>query len=741
MMNMKIPAPYALRGDRPIESADEDRLGRAPFARAIAAQILDAPALESYVVAVMGPWGSGKTSMVNMIAEEATLRSDSAVVKFNPWIFSGAEQLVSFFFRELAAQFTELSSGKLSGVAASFRKYAGLFESAVKFVPNVGVAIASIVSVAKEASGALAEGPSLEQQRTKLRELLSKMDRRIIVLVDDIDRLRRDEIRELVKLVRLTGDFPNIVYVLAFDRRRVESALGDDAEGGRAYLEKIVQVAYDVPLPVEADLRKLLIDEISSATEGIPHAPFEEMDWNNILHDVILPLVRSARDVRRYANSLPATLRVIGEEIALPDVLALEAVRVFLPETFASLPRLVDALTSRRDGFGRDIASEAHKLAVVHLVEAAGDRQEVIRALISRLFPQGNRFLGGPHYSGDFSRAWHRKRRVADAEVLRYYLQRRLPEGVLPAAEVHAAFSLLHDRRRLSDMLDVLEPERLENLLGRLELYEDDFPPEHVEAAIGALLDQFGRLREGRQHAFDLGGEMALDRVVLRLLRRCMDEAEREAIVTRVLPTLRWLSAQWDLIILTQEHELAREPTIATWKSVLLERLMKASNGQLSDERSLGALLQQAIAAGGECAKRPLEALQDDPVLIRLLVSVTTESSKWSMGDVTSVNEARLPWTALQNLFGDGKLLEDRVREARSRVSRETVHLRGNEVLDLAIRYADGWRPTDRLGRSDDEEQAVRDHDEGVADGASIQAVATASKDRPPEDEDGSSNL
>lgn len=72
------------------------------------------------------------------------------------------------------------------------------------------------------------------------------MDQRIIVLIDDIDRLRREEVRELVKLVRLTGDFPNIVYVLAFDRKRVELALGDDDETGRAYLEKIVQVGFDV---------------------------------------------------------------------------------------------------------------------------------------------------------------------------------------------------------------------------------------------------------------------------------------------------------------------------------------------------------------------------------------------------------------------------------------------------------------------------------------------------------------
>src|SRR4051812_35595376 len=89
----------SLRGDRPIDSKDEDQLGRAPFARAIAEQILASPGLDSYVVALMGPWGSGKTSLLNMVAEEISLRSDRTVVlRFNPWIFSGAEQLVGHFF-------------------------------------------------------------------------------------------------------------------------------------------------------------------------------------------------------------------------------------------------------------------------------------------------------------------------------------------------------------------------------------------------------------------------------------------------------------------------------------------------------------------------------------------------------------------------------------------------------------------------------------------------------------------
>lgn len=154
---MTISPPFALRGDRPIETAEEDRLGRAPFSRAIAAQILEAPALDSYVVAIMGPWGSGKTSLINMIAEEAQLRSDAVVLKFNPWVFSGTEQLVGYFFRELGAQFSERKNDRLAAIGASLKKYAGLFGSFAQFIPTVGGVAKKGAEVAKDAGGALAE--------------------------------------------------------------------------------------------------------------------------------------------------------------------------------------------------------------------------------------------------------------------------------------------------------------------------------------------------------------------------------------------------------------------------------------------------------------------------------------------------------------------------------------------------------------------------------------------------------
>ena len=712
---MSTTVPFALRGDRPIESAEEDRLGRGTFAKAIAQQILEAPSLDSYVVAVVGPWGSGKTSLVNMLAEEARLRSDCVVLKFNPWIFSGAEQLAGYFFRELGAQLAEAGGDRIAAAGASLKKYASLFGSVVQYVPQIGDVVKKVTDVARDVGEALSEAPSIESQRNKIRDQLGKIDRRIVVVVDDIDRLRRDEIREIVKLVRLTGDFPNVVYVLAFDRRRVEAALGDDDETGRAYLEKIVQVAYDVPAALEADIAQLLIEELNSAVEGIDHGPFPQMDWNNIFHGVVRPLFRSPRDVRRYVNALPPTLRVIGKEVALPDVLALEAVRVFMPEAFAKLPGLLAALT----GGGRENSrDDPNAGAVRRFVEEAAPHEGVARELIRRVFPLAERFLGGVHYAEGYGRKWHRDRRVAVADVLRFYLQRRLPAGVVAAAFVQAAYALFGDRDALTVMLDSTDAELLENLLGRLEMYEDEFPPEQVETAVGALMDQMGRLREGKAHMFDMGAELSLSRVVLRLLRRIENEADREAIIGRVLPTLRSLSAVQNLVQLAEGHKLAGPQSVATWRQLLHDGLVRAAPARLAEERRLGRLIVDLVGIKGPPTPWSTAVIEDDAVLLRVLASAMSEHSTWSMGDVASIQSLRLPWKHLANIFGQDHL-EGRVREARRRVDAEALHDRERNALDLAVRYADGWRPKDEFGENDDDEEREESNsDDSVRDTA-----------------------
>src|SRR4051794_20913299 len=318
--------------DQPLGQNGKDLLRREGFARALAAQI-SAAGDSGLVMALTGPWGSGKTSLLNMIERDLVANRHVTVVRFNPWYFSGTDQLIQHFFTELAAQLGDSETWKEIGLG--LKRYAALL-APLSFVPGMDIASKSLTAV----GAALSEDKSLHEQRATLTNKLADAPAQIVVMIDDVDRLEAEEIRQLVKLVRLVGDFPRMLYLLAYDEEPVSSALGE-REAGRRYLEKIVQLSYQVPEIRSDGLGEMLGDETARVLGG------EEIDEERralLVERVLDPLMDTVRDVRRYVNVLPFALELVGGEVDELDVLALEALRLFVPDMFAFLPDVADWL-------------------------------------------------------------------------------------------------------------------------------------------------------------------------------------------------------------------------------------------------------------------------------------------------------------------------------------------------------------------------------------------------------------
>ena len=115
--------------------------------------------------------------------------------------------------------------------------------------------------------------------------------------------LRSSEIRELLRLVRLTSDLPNVVFLLAFDRRHVARSLGEDETEGLRYLDKVVQVSYDLPAVRESILPREFFAWLGELIQGRDLAQFDRNVWGRVFYGVIKPLFSNLRDVKRYLYS------------------------------------------------------------------------------------------------------------------------------------------------------------------------------------------------------------------------------------------------------------------------------------------------------------------------------------------------------------------------------------------------------------------------------------------------------
>jgi predicted KAP-like P-loop ATPase len=269
------------RPDRPIATASDDTLGRGEFVRRLArALVTPGGRASGVVIGLTGPWGSGKSSTLNLLeAEIKKVHPGAVVVRFDPWLVSGRDDVITQFFAELLATIKEVTGQKgrdwkkiketvhkLSGYAKDLAPAAGL----LSVVPAIGLAAAGTAAAAGAAAKTMeaataARTTSLASQHKELRALLTDVAMPIVVLIDELDRVEDAEVRAVAQLVRAVADFPGISYLLAYDRDRVVEALGGGATAekearGNAYLEKIelVPISRTVLRPQYAWFRFIL---------------------------------------------------------------------------------------------------------------------------------------------------------------------------------------------------------------------------------------------------------------------------------------------------------------------------------------------------------------------------------------------------------------------------------------------------------------------------------------------------
>jgi predicted KAP-like P-loop ATPase len=178
------------------------------------------------------------------------------VVRFDPWLFSQVDQLVARFFDELAGLLAKSGGRRIRKLGQRLAEYGAALSPAAGVVLGPAgqlLAAPQQVAVVRQASAG--------EQRQRLRDALLASRQRIVVLIDDIDRLDPREVGEVMRLVKLVADLPGVVHVLSYDRPRVQVALeGAGHEDGRAYLEKIVQVSMAVPPVSKERLRQMTLD-------------------------------------------------------------------------------------------------------------------------------------------------------------------------------------------------------------------------------------------------------------------------------------------------------------------------------------------------------------------------------------------------------------------------------------------------------------------------------------------------
>ncbi|MDO9425304.1 MAG: P-loop NTPase fold protein [Methylobacterium sp.] len=657
-----------LSGDRPIETATQDRLGYAPFARAIATSIVKRAPLDGIVYAIHGPWGSGKTSAVNMLVEAVEgLEADKAadtriiVVRFNPWWFSEQSGLTRMFFSELASTLEKKASKKVAeGLRKVGRQVTGAKDAllaGLSLIPGGALASPLLSGAIDALKPHFDECDSLDGARNELIAALKEQNRRILVIIDDVDRLPADEVKQIFRLVKSVADLPNIIYLLVFDRNVARKALGGPTSmDGPEWLEKIVQASFDLPPVHPIDLRRMFIGPINDMVGD--RQTGSDSRAANIMFQCVFPWLQTPRDVGRLLNAVNVSLPVVIDEVNITDFIAIETLRMFEPDLYEFIRTHQDELT----GINNSSRGVDKTIGEKILGNVSNGKHARVKVALQRLFPKLDSVWSNLHYGSDSSIGWDKERRICVSRYFPTYFSFTHGDDVLTASETARIIESLNDIATFSVEIGLLSKQPRRNGTTKAALVFDvislnisSILSKNLRSVVKTLLNSahllrpyHGREDGGDNYPFTWGYWFPLSPLLKQLSRTDRLELILDAIrnspdVASLIFVVTAIEGEFGLHEggekLSEEERSVDDSGLKQLQDCLRNRIeILADSGDLASQDDLSQILYRWSELSG--SKTVLcwssAAMKRDEDALALVDAALHRGTSWGDGDVTT---------------------------------------------------------------------------------------------------------
>lgn len=379
-------------------TVEQDILGRNRFAKKLADIIVEENIFtqDGFVVGIQGPWGSGKTSLCNLIKEQLKKldkESKPASCELNAWMFSDKIEIIKAFFQQIAEKTKNPAEMPLSLV--QINDYLKSVLGTVSLGTD-GISLKPFSQISEV---------SLKEKKERLANTLRKLKFKIVFFIDDIDRLTDSEIATVFWLVKNIADFPNVIYVLCYNVAVVSAALDKVQQSrGLAYIEKIIQFPINVPMPSKEKIYKYFFDKLEKIC--VKNDESVVIDWEYIdslyragLRDVLL----TVRDCNRLLNAFSFKYDFCKNEVDIGDLLVITVFELYVNEVYELLRKNMSALNKKSyyeiPLQREEIVKVAEKIDCV-IDKYGNDRihikleKETIHSLMGAVFPEFSAIAG-----------------------------------------------------------------------------------------------------------------------------------------------------------------------------------------------------------------------------------------------------------------------------------------------------------------------------------------------------------
>lgn len=309
--------------DHPVESKKKDKLGYGHYADQLSSKILSSQFKNSFAIGVNGRWGFGKSSFINLIKQNLE-KEDIIEIDFNPWNSYTPQAIIRDFFDTVQ----ESVRPHHSSLSRLITQYSNKLEDL-----NSNTVTQSIQTIV----AALTGSGSINSLHEEINDTLISINKKIVVYIDDLDRLDKNEILEVIRLIRNTANFHNTFFIVAYDRNYVVNALNQhNSYKNEEFLEKIFQIEITLPYFKKDVLRHELAKKLK---ETFSEKWYETIDDCIIGSSTSIPSylndwLESLRDVTRLVNAIALNFDNLKGEVDFADFMRMEILRLKYPSVY-----------------------------------------------------------------------------------------------------------------------------------------------------------------------------------------------------------------------------------------------------------------------------------------------------------------------------------------------------------------------------------------------------------------------
>ena len=303
--------PFLL--DQPIANKEEDLLDYQAKSMEIAEKLRRVCLQSSWSMGIVAPWGGGKSSFVNLLKKELNKKGKTPflIITYNPRNASSVSKIQEDFFSAFSNELKPYNSKFTS----MFRQYM----EALNILDDNNI----ISKLSK-----LTQLVDKESIKEKISNALKELPCRVIIFIEDLDRLLADEIIEVLKIIDGNAAFANTIFVTSYDKSQINRIIDEKYKSeNNVFTDKFFSYEFVLPLRPYENIHTYLKQEIVKAMEVADDELSTITAAIDAQYNLLSKYITTLRDAKRFINLFVNDLIPIKKEVDFTDFFLLSIIK------------------------------------------------------------------------------------------------------------------------------------------------------------------------------------------------------------------------------------------------------------------------------------------------------------------------------------------------------------------------------------------------------------------------------